>query len=115
MTITEPKIYPFVYVRWKDASHASGTWQNECEDPLEPVLDCETGGFLIKQTTDFIIVAAAIAYHEDVVTPSFASEITIPMCAVSEIRIIDRDKPLILTEAQQDICKTIQEYYRGEG
>ncbi len=92
MTITEPKIYPFVYVKWKDASHPAGRWQNERDDELEPVLDCEAGGFMIKQTEDFLIVAAAIAYHEDVETPSFTSEITIPMCAVSEIRVIERIK-----------------------
>lgn len=111
MTITEPKIYPFVYVKWKDASHASGTWQNECEDALEPVLDCETGGFLIKRTDEFIIVAAAIAYHEDVETPSFASEITIPMCAVSEIRTIERDgnKQLIRKYALDSLVREAQE------
>lgn len=90
MTIIEPKIYPFVYVRWKDASHAKGEWQNECEDIPDPLLDCETGGFLIKQTKEYIIVAAAIAYHENIETPSYASEITIPMCAVTEMREIKR-------------------------
>jgi len=92
MATNKERLKPLVYVSWVDAAHPQGIWQNECEEAPDPVLDCETAGFLIKETKTYIVVAAAIAYHEDVNTPSYTAEITIPRKAIHKLITLQRPK-----------------------
>lgn len=95
MTTPKWKIpYPIVEVIWDDAASNSQSWV-DLDDIVEPE-QVNTTGFLVKETDEYVTVAASVSNEEDHIK-TVGNTMTIPKGMIvsrREVKIINaRSKP----------------------
>lgn len=77
-----------VEIYWFDSQTNSG-WQdaaNKVEETTNSSLLCRSVGMFVKKTKDRIIIAQSVAFANTGKVYSITDTITIPLCAVKEIK-----------------------------
>lgn len=84
------------YIKWKDSYGCSSSW-GEIGDHLPKPAVCESAGFLLKEDSDYIVIAGHYHGSDDDIgsIASACGEMAIPKCSIIERKILMEVKCLI--------------------